>query len=128
MAFSTSASGDGGNANDQDDAKIPGSHGPNGNGQNIKTLLGKILRIDVNRRSGGNAPTAIPPDNPFVGKAGLDEIYAFGLRNPWGLSFDMGGERKLFCADVGQNMFEEVNIIEKGGNYGWRVREGMARL
>lgn len=114
--------GDGGNKNDQDDDKI-GSHGPDGNGQNINTLLGKILRIDIDRKS-GDRPYGVPADNPFVGKKGLDEIYAFGIRNPWGLSFDKGGERQLFCADVGQNMFEEVNIIEKGGNYGWRVREG----
>ncbi len=112
------ASGDGGNKNDEGMG-----HGEDGNAQNVKTLLGKILRINVNSRGGGR-PYGIPKDNPFVGKDGLDEIYAMGMRNPWGMSFDMGGERQLFCADVGQNMFEEVNIIEKGGNYGWRVREG----
>lgn len=114
--------GDGGNKNDQDDDKI-GSHGLKGNGQNINTLLGKILRIDIDTRS-ADRPYGIPADNPFVGKKGLDEIYAVGLRNPWGISFDQGGDRQLFCADVGQNMFEEINIIENGGNYGWRIREG----
>jgi len=114
--------GDGGNKNDQDDDKI-GSHGLKGNGQNINTLLGKILRIDIDTRS-DDRPYGIPADNPFVGKKGLDEIYAVGLRNPWGISFDQGGDRQLFCADVGQNMFEEINIIENGGNYGWRIREG----
>ncbi len=112
------ACGDGGNGNDEGLG-----HGDSGNGQNVNVLLAKILRIDIDRKSGDRG-YAIPADNPFVGRDGLDEIYAFGLRNPWGLSFDMGGERQLFCADVGQNMFEEVNIIEKGGNYGWSVREG----
>lgn len=109
------SAGDGGGANDG----IHG-HAPEGNGQNVNTLLGKLLRIDVNS---GN-PYGIPPDNPFVGRPGLDEIYAYGLRNPWRFSFDRQTGR-LFCADVGQNLFEEVDIIERGGNYGWRVREGL---
>lgn len=100
-------------------------HGEIGNGQNLNTLMGKILRIDVNQ-----TPYGIPKDNPFVGKktangqAALPEIYAYGFRNPWRISFDkMTGQ--LFAGDVGQYKFEEVNLIQKGGNYGWRVREGM---
>jgi len=108
--------GDGGGANDNE-----AGHSPQGNGQDTSTLLGKILRIDVNK---GN-PYAVPADNPFAdGKQGKPEIYAYGLRNPWGLSFDRGGDREFFAVDVGQNLFEELNIIVKGGNYGWRVREG----
>ena len=108
--------GDGGGANDNETG-----HAPQGNGQDTTTLLGKILRIDVNK---GN-PYAVPADNPFAdGKQGRPEIYAYGLRNPWGLSFDRGGDREFFAVDVGQNLFEELNIIVKGGNYGWRVREG----
>lgn len=103
--------GDGGGAGDK--------HGKFGNSQNLNTLLGKILRIDVNTSSGYK----IPHDNPFLGKVGLDEIWAYGLRNPWKFSFDrMNG--RLFCADVGQDKWEEVNIIKKGANYGWRVMEG----
>jgi glucose/arabinose dehydrogenase len=110
------ASGDGGNANDQ------GKRPPTGNGQDLNTLLGKILRIDVNGPTYGNA-YAIPQDNPFIG-GGRPEIYAYGLRNPWSLTFDRGGKRELFAADVGQDRFEELNIITKGGNYGWNIREG----
>lgn len=106
--------GDGGGANDQ--------HGSIGNGQNLNTLLGKILRIDVD----GAEPYKAPPDNPFVGQDGMDEIWAYGLRNPWRFSFDSGGDRELFCADVGQNQWEEVNIITRGGNYGWRIMEASA--
>jgi glucose/arabinose dehydrogenase len=108
------AVGDGGNANDQ------GKRPPTGNGQNLSTFLGKILRIDVNK---GN-PYAIPQDNPFVNGKAKPEIYAYGLRNPWGISFDRGGTHELFASDVGQDRFEEVNIIVKGGNYGWNIREG----
>ncbi|MBD3266377.1 glucose dehydrogenase [bacterium] len=104
--------GDGGGANDR--------HGAIGNGQDTSTLLGSILRMDVN----SGDPYAIPSDNPFVGQDGRDEIWAYGLRNPWKFSFDRGGEHRLFCGDVGQNEWEEVNIIEQGGNYGWRVMEG----
>jgi hypothetical protein len=96
---------------------------PQGNGQNVGTLLGKILRIDVD----AGTPYAIPPDNPFAGQAGArGEIWAWGLRNPWRFSFDPGtGE--LFIADVGQNELEEVNARpgnEGGVNYGWNVMEG----
>ncbi|MBP9082999.1 MAG: PQQ-dependent sugar dehydrogenase [Bacteroidia bacterium] len=104
--------GDGGGANDE--------HGTIGNGQNLNTLLGKILRIDVDK----GTPYKIPEDNPFVGKPDTKpEIWAYGLRNPWRFSFDKV-TGKLFCGDVGQNKYEEINIIKKGGNYGWRIMEG----
>ena len=95
-------------------------HGTLGNGQNKSTLLGKILRLDVDSKS----PYAIPTDNPFVGKAGRGEIWAYGLRNPWRFSIDKTTNR-LFCGDVGQNKYEEINIIERGKNYGWRIMEGL---
>jgi len=106
--------GDGGKAND-----TGLGHGPTGNGQNINTLLGKILRIDID----GKQPYGIPSDNPFLGKDGRDEIYAYGLRNPWAMSFDAGNPNRLFVADVGQSRYEEVNLIVNGGNYGWNLRE-----
>ncbi len=96
------ALGDGGDAND-----------PNGNGQNLSTLLGSILRLDV---SGGGY--TVPPSNPFG-----SEIYAYGLRNPWRFSFDRA-TGDLWAADVGQNKWEEVDRIVAGGNYGWNVMEG----
>ncbi len=108
--------GDGGAGNDKGIG-----HGPKGNGQDKNNILGKILRIDVD----GKKPYGIPQDNPFAKGGGKPEIYAYGIRNPWGISFDQGGKRELFAADVGQGMFEEVNIIVKGGNYGWNLREGM---
>ena len=114
--------GDGGGANDGL-ADVPPSHGPIGNGQNIETALGAMLRIDVD----GGAPYAIPRDNPFVGGPGLDEIYAYGMRTPYSFSFDdgPGGDGRLMLADVGQDMFEEIDIVSKGGNYGWVIREGL---
>ncbi|MFQ5494843.1 MAG: IPTL-CTERM sorting domain-containing protein, partial [Phycisphaerae bacterium] len=101
-----------------------GSGGPLNNGQNTARLLGKMLRIDVDTAS----PFAIPPDNPFVGVAGaLDEIWAFGLRNPWRCAFD-SETGELFIADVGQDVVEEIDVqpaASPGGeNYGWRCREG----
>ena len=117
--------GDGGGAHDGL-ADTPPSHGPIGNGQNIETALGAILRIDVDIPPQAPLAYAIPPDNPFVGQPGLDEIYGYGMRNPYRFSFDdgPGGNGRLFLADVGQNLFEEINIVEKGGNYGWVNREG----
>ncbi|MBI4303367.1 MAG: PQQ-dependent sugar dehydrogenase [Chloroflexi bacterium] len=106
--------GDGGGAND-----VGLGHSPGGNGQDLTTLLGKILRINID----GPAPYSIPADNPFIGR-GRDEIFAFGLRNPFRISFDMGGSNELFAGDVGQRLREEVNIVTKGGNYGWHIKEG----
>jgi glucose/arabinose dehydrogenase len=107
------ASGDGGSAGD-----------PQNNAQNLTNLLGKILRINVNNSSGGRA-YGIPPDNPFAGNTtgAREEIYAYGLRNPWRFSFDASTGR-LWTGDVGQNRLEEINIVEKGKNYGWRIMEG----
>ncbi|GEM46524.1 PQQ-dependent sugar dehydrogenase [Deinococcus cellulosilyticus] len=95
---------------------------PQNHGQNLNSLLGKMLRLDVSA-----LPYKIPKDNPFVGKDGKDEIWAYGLRNPWRYSFDrQTGD--LWIADVGQNALEEVNVQKassKGGeNYGWRLMEG----
>jgi uncharacterized repeat protein (TIGR01451 family) len=96
---------------------------PNNNGQNINTLLGDMLRIDVD----GGSPYAIPPDNPYVGGDGLDEIWLSGLRNPWRFSFDrLTGD--LYIGDVGALEWEEVNFLAAGAagglNYGWKCREG----
>lgn len=96
---------------------------PEGNGQNLGVRLGKILRIGVDPPFSPGLQYAIPPDNPFVGGAGLAEIWAYGLRNPWRFSFERGGTR-LFCGDVGQDAWEEVDLITKGGNFGWNVMEG----
>ena len=95
---------------------------PFGNGQNTQVLLGKMLRIDVDHTSTGKA-YAIPPDNPFVSGGGLPEIWAYGFRNPWRFSFDPPTGR-IFVADVGQDAYEEVDIVTKAANYGWNVMEG----
>ncbi|MDS0477900.1 PQQ-dependent sugar dehydrogenase [Natrinema sp. 1APR25-10V2] len=95
--------------------------GGGGGGQDVTTdFLGSVLRIDVDERAADRAYT-VPDDNPLVGRDGLDEYYAWGFRNPWRLSFD--GE-DCYVADVGESDYEEVNLVEKGGNYGWNVREG----
>jgi glucose/arabinose dehydrogenase len=119
--------GDGGGANDGL-ADLPPSHGPIGNGQNIQTALGAVLRIDVDSPPQTPLAYAIPPDNPFVGDTGVDEIFAYGFRNPYRFSFDdgPGGDGALYLADVGQNLFEEVDIVTSGGNYGWVIREGFS--
>lgn len=114
--------GDGGDGDDTGLGHVDDWYAGNdgGNGQDVtENLLGSILRIDVDGTC--ECPYAIPEDNPLVGTEGLDEQYAWGVRNPWGLSFNDG---ELFAADVGQELFEEVNIVEKGGNYGWNVKEG----
>lgn len=104
--------GDGGAAND-----------PHGHGQNPDSLLGKLLRIDVNSEQKPRR-YAIPKDNPFVNQKGYRaEIWALGLRNPWRFSFDRLNGR-LYLADVGQDEVEEIDVIEKGGNYGWNIMEG----
>ena len=104
--------GDGGSGDD-----------PGRRAQDINQLLGKILRIDVDQASGEQAYSS-PPSNPFFGSIpGADEIYAWGLRNPWRFSFDRG-TGDLYAGDVGQNAVEEIDIIARGGNYGWRIWEG----
>jgi glucose/arabinose dehydrogenase len=115
--------GDGGGANDVAPGHVDDWYEENdgGNGQDIEAnLFGNILRLDVN----GSKPYAIPADNPFVGRDGRDEIWAYGLRNPYRFSFDMGGSNQLYAGDAGQALYEEVDIITKGGNYGWNVKEG----
>ena len=96
---------------------------PFGNGQNTSVLLGKILRIGVDAPFAPGLQYAIPPDNPFVMGGGRAEIWAYGLRNPWRFSFDRASGA-LFAADVGQDDREEINIIVRGGNYGWNIMEG----
>ena len=123
------AFGDGGNANDQG----PGHNPTTGNAQDLTTILGKMIRIDpldprlTRDRDGllsANGQYRIPRDNPFVGRArAVKEIYAYGFRNPFRFSFTGEGPR-LVLADVGQNNIEEVDIIRRGGNYGWHLKEG----
>lgn len=113
------ALGDGGNANDEGFDRSP-----TGNAQDLTTLLGKFLRLNIDQAA-PPLPYSIPADNPLVGKShSRPEIYAWGIRNPWGFSFDRGGNHELYAADVGQGRYEEVNIIRNGGNYGWNQREG----
>ncbi len=115
--------GDGGAANDNAPGHVADWYATNagGNGQDVEAnLWGSVLRLDMD----GGMPYGVPSDNPFVGKPGLDEIYAYGFRNPYRMSFDMGGSKRLFLGDAGQILYEEVDIVEKGGNYGWNVKEG----
>jgi hypothetical protein len=123
--------GDGGAADD-----VADGHGATGNGQNVNTVHGSILRIDpldptttVDNLDAvsANGLYRVPADNPFVGTDGVDEIYAYGFRNPWRFSFhpDTGD---LIVGDVGQNNIEEVDIVHAGGNYGWNLKEGTFRF
>jgi glucose/arabinose dehydrogenase len=115
--------GDGGGGGDTGPGHVEDWYEANegGNAQAVdQNLLGGILRIDVD----GAEPYAVPDDNPFVGHPGLDEIYAFGLRNPYRISFDLSGTGELFVADAGQDLWEGIYLVEAGGNYGWNVREG----
>lgn len=111
--------GDGGGADDQGVGHVPG-----GNGQDPSNILGTILRIDPDGSDSANGQYGIPTDNPFVGdSASVDEIFAYGFRNPFRFSFDdRTGE--MYIADVGQNDIEEIDVGVAGGNYGWRVKEG----
>jgi glucose/arabinose dehydrogenase len=115
--------GDGGSKDDDAAGHVDDWYKVNagGNAQNVEeNLLGKVLRIDVNTGSS----YSIPADNPYVGKPGKDEIYAFGFRNPYRFSFDMGGSHQLYLGDAGQSLYEEIDIVTKGGNFGWNVKEG----
>ncbi len=112
------ALGDGGAADDQGDG-----HGPGGNGQDRNTVLGSIIRIDVAGNNSANGRYGIPLDNPFVGVDGIDEIFAYGFRNPFQFSFD-SKTGDLYAGDVGQNDIEEIDRVTAGGNYGWRHKEG----
>jgi hypothetical protein len=122
------STGDGGNANDVGAGHIPGT----GNAQSLGTILGKIIRINPLDPSltgpgkgmiSANGAYRIPNDNPFVATAGaVKEIYAYGMRNPYRMGFDRKG--RLIVADVGQDHVEEVDIIKKGGNFGWHLKEG----
>lgn len=107
------AMGDGGSGGD-----------PQNNAQNKSSLLGKILRIDVNTQSGGKN-YSIPSDNPLAGntQGWKEEIWTWGMRNPWRFSYDAPSKR-WWCGDVGQNKLEEIDILERGKNYGWRIMEG----
>ncbi len=121
------AFGDGGGANDTN-----AGHGTTGNGQNINTIHGSIIRIDPLEpaltpdsadAAGANGNYRVPADNPFVGVEGVDEIFAYGFRNPYRFSFD-AASGALIVPDVGQNRVEEINFVRKGRNYGWNLKEG----
>ena len=104
--------GDGGSAGD-----------PQGNGQNLRVLLGKIIRIDV-RNASKEQPYSVPSDNPFVSRQGArPEIWAYGMRNPWRMAFD-AATGALWVGDVGQGAVEEIDIATRGGNFGWSITEG----
>jgi glucose/arabinose dehydrogenase len=115
--------GDGGSGGDRGRGHADDWYDPveGGNGQDVTAnLLGSVLRLDVDARADGRG-YAVPDDNPLVGRPGLDEHYAWGFRNPWRLAVD-GDD--LYAGDVGQNRYEEIDLVEAGGNYGWNVREG----
>lgn len=113
------ALGDGGAADDQGVGHVPG-----GNGQDPSNVLGTIIRIDPDGSDSANGEYGVPADNPFVDEPEfLDEIFAYGFRNPFRISFD-SRTGELYAADVGQNDIEEIDTVEAGGNYGWRIKEG----
>ena len=114
------ALGDGGNADDQGDGHVAG-----GNAQSLApgNVLGKVLRINPHGRNSANGQYGVPRTNPFVGRAGADEIWAYGFRNPYRFSFDASSGR-LLAGDVGQNDIEEVDVVRPGQNYGWPIKEG----
>lgn len=119
--------GDGGNADDVGLGHVEDWYETNegGNGQDLaQNPLGSILRIDADNEGADGQGYAIPADNPFVDQPGAEEIWAIGFRNPYRMSFDTGGNQALFVGDAGQNLWEEVSIVEAGGNYGWNVKEG----
>jgi len=110
--------GDGGQANDNGPGHLPG-----GNAQSTSVILGKMIRIDVDGSNSANGRYGIPADNPFTGPNDVHEIFAYGFRNPFAFSFDQQNGQ-LHVADVGQNKVEEVDLVVKGGNYGWNIKEG----
>jgi glucose/arabinose dehydrogenase len=128
--------GDGGNRDDQDLELVPGhvedwyEQNGGGNGQDIEdNLLGSILRIDVDKageeEEGEKTPYAVPEDNPFSDIEGVEaEVWAYGFRNPYRFTIDPGGSHALIAGDAGQDMFEEISLVTRGGNYGWNVYEG----
>jgi glucose/arabinose dehydrogenase len=132
--------GDGGGADDQGSGGDNVGHSPAGNGQDTSNVLGTVLRIDPQGDNAPNGQYGIPEGNPFVdedeledgdvgGQAGCadnycDEIYAYGFRNPWRVSFDDDRDEVMMVADVGQNDIEEVDMVRSGGNYGWRIKDG----
>ena len=130
--------GDGGGADDRDEqlfidcgsrpsVNVPMvGHGLDGNGQKLTNPLGKILRIDVDGNNSANRQYGIPADNPFVGAGGgvVEEIFAFGFRNPFRMSFDLDDPDHFYVGNVGQNDIEEVELVESGANHGWPIKEG----
>lgn len=119
--------GDGGGANDNDVGHVDDWYDVNegGNAQSpAENWLGSVLRLDVDNEGTGGQPYSVPADNPFAGRGGpLEATFAYGFRNPYGIAFDPGSG-DLFLADAGQNLWEEVNLVTAGGNYGWNVKEG----
>ena len=122
--------GDGGGADDRDGQQFVfgpiDGHGLDGNGQKLTNPLGKILRIDVDGDNSANGQYGIPKDNPFVGAGGgvVEEIFAFGFRNPYRMSFDKDDPDHLYVGNVGQNDLEEVELVRSGANHGWPIMEG----
>ncbi len=126
------AFGDGGNADDQEAGLDPFGelnlgHGCDGNGGDLGTILGSVIRIDPDGNNSTNGQYGIPADNPFVGENAVEETYAFGLRNPFRMSFDQA-TGDLYVADVGQNHIEEISVVQSGDDLGWNTMEGSFRF